>query len=122
MSGPDGVDRRRSDDEFKINLLRKLDAIEYEGKAMKTELLNLSKSVEHSNANTKAFKVLIDEDIQNLRVAIQGDEGKGIVGLASRFSTLIHELSEHIIQDRWAYGIMITLLITTLGWTVFHAK
>lgn len=115
----DGEDRRHSGDGFKSDILVKLAKIEGSVELIKTEVTNLAARVEHSNANTKAFKLLIDDDIQNVRIAIQGDESKGIIGLASRIKTLIENLTDHINQDRIAYGIMISILLSVLGWTVY---
>lgn len=117
----EGPERRVSEADFKLQIIRKLDAIEADGRARGVQIDELSKRVEHSNANTKAFKVVIDEDIQSLRTSIQGDESKGVVGMASRIKTLVDEFAKHCTADAWGFGIMISLMVTVLGWTVFHA-
>jgi hypothetical protein len=118
---PENHDRRRSDDEFKITLIRKLDAIEAGAQAMKVQIEDLSKRIEHANSNTKAFKTMLDEDVQKLTVAIQGDESENVIGMAATLKTLSKECFNHFKSDNWGFGIMISLMVTILGWTIFHS-
>lgn len=119
----DGKERRKdmpdSTVEFRIQLMKELTEIKSAGVILQDRMTHLSERVEHANNNTKAFKVLIDEDIQDLQIAIQGDETKGIVGLSAKVGKTFSALTEHITQDRWAYGIMISIMLAILGWTVF---
>lgn len=107
-------------EEFRTRLLLDIASIKSSVDIMNVEMRSLKERVEHANLNNKAFKNIIDADIQDLRVSIQGNESKGIKGIASRISSFSSELTDHILQDRWAYGVMIAILTTTLGWTVFH--
>jgi len=118
-----GEERRKENKDFNFDIIRKLDSIEANGKALEKEIFHLNERIEHNNTNTKAFKLIIDDDIQQLKIAIQGNESKGIVGLAQKVGTFSKELSEHVVQDKWAYGVMTSLMLGTFGvvsWAVFH--
>jgi hypothetical protein len=45
--------------------------------------------------------------------------GNGKHGLTS-LHTIPGMLENHIRNDMWSFGIMISLLLSILGWTVFH--
>lgn len=120
MMDYDGEDRRKDSTEFKVSLIRRLDQIGFDCKLLQKELAGLTERVEHANLNTKAFKTLIDEDMQEVKIAIQGNESKGIEGMAAKVTRFAKVLSDHVNQDFWAYGIMISILLSTLGWTMFR--
>lgn len=112
----DGVNRRKPDydeSDFKLQLIRKLDQVD-------NKIEHLTERVDHANNNNKQRFVFMDEEIADLKTSIQGDEAKGVVGMSSKITSFSSSLTTHITQDRWAYGIMITVLLAMLGWTVFH--
>ena len=113
------VERRKHNIELMGDILRRLDAIDLKSQFTNEKIDKLSERIEHTNNNTKAFKVLLEEDINDIRVSIQGDEARNVPGLSSKIKTLIDELSVHILQDRLSQGVMITILLAVLGWTVF---
>lgn len=116
----DGPERRKDNNiEFKHELLRRLEMIDYQNKALNEKIEVMASRIEHANNNTKQLKVFIDQDLSDLQVAIQGDEASGIIGIASKLKTITSEFADHLIQDRWAYGVMITILVSMLGVTLF---
>jgi len=120
MSGEDSMERRKDEVDFKLTIIRKLDAIESDGKFMKKDLSELAKRIEDYSLSSKTFRAVMDEDIHTLRVAIQGDESRGISGIASTLKNLSNQFLTHVRADTWGFSIMISLMVTILGWTVFN--
>lgn len=113
-------ERRQDNIEFRIELMRKIDSIERENKYINESIKHLSERVEHTNTNNKQFKALLDEDINDIRTAIQGDDVRNIEGLSPKLSKIAEEFHSHVMQDRWCFGIVITVILSILGWTIFH--
>lgn len=116
-----GVERRKANIELMNDILRRLDRIDDTAKYNGEKIDALATRVEHANNNAKQFKILLDEEVQNIRVALQGDETKNVTGLSPRvkeviqqLQSLMKEFQSHVNQDQWFAGIMITLLVSNL--------
>lgn len=113
------IERRQDNLMIISDILLKLKEIELTSKFTNEKIDHLAERVEHTNNNTKAFKNLLEEDITDLRSAIQGDETHNVIGLSARLKTFTDEFSNHTKVDAWSFGIMITVLLAILGWTIF---
>lgn len=69
------------------------------------------------------FNYISEELADKLKKHDETIYGNGHPGLTSKIKDIqkiSEDLNKHSNNDLWGFGIMITLLISILGWSVFH--
>lgn len=111
MSNWDGVDRRKSD-RYYGEILSKLHDIE-----IKLEL-NVQKT-DSNHKITREFQAEVIKSNEKVNQAIWGNGKPGIVSKIETVESLEKDLYDHAKNDFWFRGVMITVLLAILGWTIF---
>lgn len=118
MPNWEGNERRKDSLDFRSEIIHRFDIIDFKAEALNKKVDVLSEDIKHANANTKAFKVLIDEDIQELKVSIQGNKSKGIQGISTEMQLLVKEATEsrilvdaHVISDTLRFDKIDKMLV-----------
>lgn len=113
----DEIDRRKMSQEFNEKLMLRLSDIEI-------QIATLAQQVQ---MNHKAFR---DAEAESRRISerlvntIYGNGHKGITtylsDVAGTMKTHQEEFKEHKNMDLRFYGLFTMLLVSILGWTIFH--
>ena len=111
-SGPE----RRGYDKYLDDISAKLSNLEIDVKILVNKLENLHTSV---NKSQQQFQVEIEKHDKTLY-------GNGVVGLTSKVESAMQgwtgfkkNFDDHIVSDRWMFGVTVSLLVSILGKLVF---
>ena len=81
------------------------------------EMKSLSERFKALHDSSLEFQGGIKESFQKVTLTLYGNGQPGLTGLAKNNN---EQLKAHAAHDTWAFALIIGLLVTTLGWVVFH--
>ena len=89
-------------------LNKRLNALEFSQGIIINKIDNL-----HSNKNAahESFSRILERHDETLF----GASGNSDLSIISRVNSLIKTIDDHVLQDRWGYGIVATILLFILG-------
>ena len=114
MANWDGKERRSVNSEPLDRIMSRLGDIEI-------QIATLSEKFDNNHKAFRSFEEETKKISYTMRETIYGNGKPGLTTDISNLKALPKILNEHVQADKWGFGIMITLLITILGWTVFHS-
>ncbi len=110
----DGKERRHFNVEDRLGQIKEeLQQIALDLRSLTEQYKNL-----HTDKNNKHQQIL--DVLQRHTETIYGNGHAGLTTRVSNIESLPKKMEDHSRNDIWGFGIMISLLVTTLGWTIFH--
>ena len=94
-------------------IMKRLGDIEIQSAKIEQIVTSSHKAFRDSEAKT-------NEMLMKHNLTIYGNGKPGLTTEVSYMKSLKKSFDDHSRNDMWGFGIMITILITILGWTVFH--
>ena len=104
-------DRRKMPSESS-QILTKLNDIE-------VQVATLTSKFESSHKAFRDFEAEIKEINHRIYTTIYGNGQPGLTTKINGIETLSKDFKAHSANDKWFQGILVTIFLTILGWTVF---